>query len=384
MASTNEGMAAHYPEGSGSGTEIISGRLAAYRVLQVGPWYSDRDGSLQHLTPQNDSGAQLAVTFGDLPPSLLHDVSNATPLVDGSESTLRALQHGELPELDRDTADLTLAQPEFVEAGATYLTIGYVCPAVMEALPDRWAFWVANAKSALGQLNSFAREAEDTLDRACARLVGAGTPINSIVHTSRKVYFEPGDDNHMPVVRGEIRFGAQGHVSVSGWESFNSGPMFDVLDAAVAPRDLDKAVATPSWFYFQAMNETDQLRRFLFAHWGLEVLAAKFCKAHRDSLTSRIVSELGLPAKSLFWPTPAGSDRPARNIEFQFALMAWALRSSAAQADIDEFKDLAEIRNKLSHGERVDHASLPREDGVRLLRKYLTLVATNYQASRVR
>jgi hypothetical protein len=150
--------------------------------------------------------------------------------------------------------------------------------------------------------------------------------------------------------------------------------MFGIVDAAVDPHSLDQTVATPSWWYFQALDEDDPLRRFLFAHWGLETLAAKFCKANREILTSRIAADYGLPAKSILWPTPKGSDRPARNVEFHFALLAWALKGAHAQIDIDQFRQLADIRNKLSHGDHVDHASLPPNEAIRLLREYLKLV----------
>jgi hypothetical protein len=114
----------------------LSGRLAPYRVLEIGPWYADRDGrSLDHATPRNSSGAQLVITFGDFPESLMQDLSNAVPLLDGGEAVQQVMHHRELPELDRDTADLSLVQPGFVKSGATYLTIGYVRAAVIDGAP---------------------------------------------------------------------------------------------------------------------------------------------------------------------------------------------------------------------------------------------------------
>ncbi|WP_454042948.1 hypothetical protein [Cellulosimicrobium sp. Marseille-Q8652] len=351
----------------------VSGRLVAYRVLEIGPRYTDRDGrSIEHATPQDGSGAQLVVTFGDVPATLLHDLSNAAPLVDGAIGV--AAQHHRLDEPDRDTSDLSVEQPGFIEPGATYLTIGYVRRAVVDGLAGRWALWVADTASTLDRLRSFAGEAAEALDQACARLVGAGTRIDKVVHATAKAYFEPDDDAHMPVFRSELRMTATGHASASGWDTLDCTPLFDVLNAAGSPRDSDRIAATPSWWYFQAMDEPDALRRFLFAHWGLEALAAKFCKVNRDRISGAIASDYGLPAKSLLWPTPDGSDRPARNIEFQFALMAWGLKGADAQADIDQFKRLADLRNRLSHGERVDHSSLPRHDGFLLLREYLSLV----------
>ena len=164
--------------------ETIAGRLACYRVLDIAPRYTDRDGrSLTQATPAQKRGGRLEITIGDIPAPLAFDVSNGVPIVESQTVAMQErLEHALLPEPDRDEADLSVARPTFVEDDATYLTLAYVRPATVVSLPDRWALWSADSSTTLIRLNAFRSEAAAVLDRAVSRLPGAIAGINGVAH----------------------------------------------------------------------------------------------------------------------------------------------------------------------------------------------------------
>ena len=358
-------------------SNLVPGRFVEYRELELSPGFSDREGATKsHKTPPGKTGIIVEVAVGELPHSFLHALSNATIVLDGLPALRARVVHRNLPEPDSAEFDLSIETPEWVKPGTTYLTITHSQLASVEALPERRAFWVADSSDTLDRLKGFKAEADQSIDLMCARLVASGQRVDQVAHRSR-AYFEPSNDFQVPVTHARMSGTAHATVTSAGWDDFDITDLASAADSIEEPRPQDAVIKTPSWWYFQAMQETDPLKRFLYSHWGLEVLAAKFSKAHRDLIVDRIAAEWGLPARSLLWPTPDGSDRPERNVEFTFALMAWAVKGPDAETDIARFRTLAGIRNKLSHGERINHSDLPRHEGYLMLRDYLTLMA-NY------
>lgn len=358
----------------------VEGRFAAYRVLELSPQYTDREGATKvHKTAPGKGGTTVEIAVGELPHSLLHALSNAAIVLDGLPALRERAEHRNLAEPDFDDSTLSIETPDWHRPETTYLTITYSQRAAAEALSERRGFWVADSNGTLDRLNAFKAAADQAIDLLCARLVASGQRVDQVVHAS-KAYFEPNNDFHVPVTHARLTGSARGTVTSTGWDDFDIDALANAADAIEQPKPQDAVIGTPAWWYFQAMGETDPLKRFLFSHWGLEVLATKFSKAHRVRIADRVTAELGLPARVLLWPTPEGSDRPERNVEFAFALMAWAVKGSEAEADIARFRALARTRNKLSHGERIRHSDLPRHEGYLLLRDYLALAANHAPA----
>jgi hypothetical protein len=124
-------------------------------------------------------------------------------------------------------------------------------------------------------------------------------------------------------------------------------------------------------------SESDALRRFLFAFFGLEVLANKVGKKVESSVVRDLSDDLGLPVEHLVWPAPADADSPWRNLTFRFAMMAVKVARDTAQEDIEQFRRLAKHRNDLAHGSASseDIENVPAGEVMRLLERYLLYVA---------
>jgi hypothetical protein len=124
-------------------------------------------------------------------------------------------------------------------------------------------------------------------------------------------------------------------------------------------------------------QEDDALRSFFFVFIGLEALTNKFGKVFEKTAVSELGSELGVAMEHLTWPSPRDFDSPWRNLVYRFALMAIDLDRAQDTADIDEFKELAAMRNGMAHGRSGpgDVDELPGHRSIALLRKYLGLAA---------
>jgi len=123
-------------------------------------------------------------------------------------------------------------------------------------------------------------------------------------------------------------------------------------------------------------EETDDLRRFVFAFAGLELLVTKGEKTLRKNLIEQVnANDPTLPVTELFWPG-TNDDAVQRNLVFRFAAMAAVISPSTAQDDVKKFKSLAKIRNTMFHGsdDAVDAGSSVACKEV--LRRYLGLMAS--------
>lgn len=140
-------------------------------------------------------------------------------------------------------------------------------------------------------------------------------------------------------------------------------------------RPLDRKIVDPaSWLTAARRESDDPFRRFMFACFGLEMLATNFERTKRRKAVEQLEAAAGTPLAELIWPRPNDSSRdPARNTMFNFAIMAVAL-SSDPRKDIDAFRPILDKRNRVAHGSSVDIHTLPADETEALLQRYLGLV----------
>lgn len=161
--------------------------------------------------------------------------------------------------------------------------------------------------------------------------------------------------------------------------SWQSAPT-DALTAVLATLPAGQRVGVNSagaarWLCSALAEESDDLRRFVFAFGGLELLVTKAEKALRRDLIQHVEeADPELPLQELLWPGTT-DDFVVRNLVFRFSAMAAVLSSPTARADLVTFKELVNIRNSIFHGREnaVDKgASVSAQE---LLRRYLGLLA---------
>ncbi|ALE06262.1 hypothetical protein AL755_13655 [Arthrobacter sp. ERGS1:01] len=209
----------------------------------------------------------------------------------------------------------------------------------------------------------------------CAVLPNSLNNLLDNVQKDRE-YIYIGADGKGPTFVPRLEMGAP-IVSVGReWAEISAGLLDQVVEKARPLIELgDRAITAPARWLTAARREPDDpFRRFMFAFFGLEMLAAKFYKADGKRTVKGIESTVNIPLTELFWPLPDDESRdPWRRTMFKFAIMAVAL-SDRAREDIDSFRPLMKSRNEIAHGSNVDIQTLPATEAEALFGRYLGLV----------
>lgn len=148
-----------------------------------------------------------------------------------------------------------------------------------------------------------------------------------------------------------------------------------------APDQTAKRLSKVSRWLVSLIGETDHLKTFQFAFFGLELLIGATWKECHQIVKSALRSDgqllpadADLPIEDLIWPTGSlDSQGPHRSLLFRFAVVSSVLCPQTARADTNTFKRLQQARNQLMHGGADDFASLPANDASELLQRYFTL-----------
>ncbi|HEY2281629.1 MAG TPA: hypothetical protein VGI00_24990 [Streptosporangiaceae bacterium] len=267
-----------------------------------------------------------------------------------------------------------------------YLTIEISRPYSINVNTQYKFLWGADTNEELdpAPLMKFANEAGPLLDSAVGWILNS-TRVHLnlgrlILGDSRAVLVLPGKAA-VRVVRTVANAHA-GTISLSGWDNLP----WDDFDRHIAgfisrPQGLDSLIATPSRWLALASGETDAVRKFLFAFFGLEVLANKYISKHRTALVDELSARIGsVPISELLWPTMPDENAPNRNLVFAFTAMATLVRPDTADRDTQSFREVAKARNSLAHGDADELDNLPVGQTVRLLVDYLLAVTRNAQA----
>ncbi len=261
-----------------------------------------------------------------------------------------------------------------------YLTLEASRPLEIDIHPDFRFLWGQDAKPLDAQVfSSFADEAGPRLDLALGWLLPVLEPRLQLrrlaVGGNRAILIVP-DKAAMwiPNITGSA---VAGVVSSQTWEEQNWQEL-EQRAAAFTNRNptVDSLVAGPSRWLALALAEKDSLRKFLFAFFGLEILANKFLSRSRDLLIKSLGQNLAsVPVDELLWPKIPDENAPQRNLVFAFAAMSTLICADTATEDTKHFRELAKLRNTLAHGDAGDLSSLPGAEAVALLAKYISAVA---------
>lgn len=265
---------------------------------------------------------------------------------------------------NRDTVSLE----EVFGSGKLWLTLTLERPIRIRSYTDRYVRWLADTKWR-SALDDFAADAKPYLDYASTVALTRIDPF-----TVDRVAFD--DPRIFVVSPGKCAFTTPNitdQIASGGLRiDFPMSKVEDALQQGLPEQPLEPSRAR-KWLYAALIEPSDNLRRFLFAFMGLEILAAKLGKAHETQVIDDLVAELdGAPLRELAWPsTEKDTDRPWRNLVFRFAVLALYLFRDSAANDLEVFKRFAKTRNEIAHGQIEDIDSLPSYECLSLLSRYI-------------
>lgn len=375
--------------GGEEATVELDARLCVWRVFGVSRQFTDRPTGEPSWSTTVKAGPEpddvFTITIGEIPADVIVSIRQASAvgyfalewLFGGRHAGESAEQTEQrLEELYGETLDV---EKKIRGGFPNWVTLEAARPLRLRADPVAKYRWLRDSVIDLKLLDEFAEKASEFLDVAFARVLPSlkgDLQIDRLLVSRRRTYIlAPGKAAFaLPNISGS----AQPQLAGDGW---NKLP-FDRIQSDVASltkrsRKVEDLVKKPSHWLLAALSEKgDPLRRFSFAFYGLEILAHKVGSCVEKSVVSDLTEAAGLPIEQLVWPAQHNEDKPGRNLVFRFTLVAAKLSRKTAPEDVASFKEIADCRNKLSHGSatEADVEELPSGKAIDMLRRYISLV----------
>lgn len=124
--------------------------------------------------------------------------------------------------------------------------------------------------------------------------------------------------------------------------------------------------------YAQSLNtSTDNYRAFIFAWTALEILIVKLFPAYQQLLAAELRSVNESPGLHSYLGRVAAVMGNKHNLADKFAVLTVYLDDAHIEDEVNAFRELKRVRDRMSHGEEVEEESLPTRDVQRLFDKYL-------------
>jgi hypothetical protein len=122
----------------------------------------------------------------------------------------------------------------------------------------------------------------------------------------------------------------------------------------------------------QSLNKaTDNYRAFVAAWSALEILIAKLFPTYQRLLAAELRAVNQSPGLHAYLDRVAAVMGDKYNLADKFAVLSVYLDDAGAEDEVRIFRDLKGIRDRMSHGEEVEEATLPTRSVQRLFDKYL-------------
>jgi hypothetical protein len=366
----------------------VAAALCAWRVFGISQSFYDMVG--ENWSAELSAGPTpadiLCVTVGDIPDHVVRGVrefhANTTFILGTMFGDHYA---GKSDDECEQILQTMTDEADDVEARIrgkfpTWLTLELCRPRAGSARVDLRYRWMRGDVVAAEELSEFAEESGEFLDLAFAQLLRVlpdRLRLDRATLVRRRTYVTAPGKATFGVP--DLRMSATGQVTGGGWTELP----FSDIETALAGVEADTATVAPlirtptHWLLSALSEESDPLRRFQFAFFGLEVLTNKVGKQIESSVVEDLTIRLGgLPVGRLVWPTSANADRPWRNLTFRFALVAVGVAPTVAAADIETFHEFLTIRNDLAHGTATSDAieALPAWQAIAFLSRYIGAV----------
>lgn len=361
----------------------LAATLQLWRVFGMTDIFADRPERWEEIAEAGPlAGDHMKIVFGEPPV----EVIDALTQLDAQGNGLVELQVGhirsaaELNELyERDLPEARTHV--FDEPYPSWLALSLSRSIKPLAQADWPVGWAADPKSLYAAMARFEAEGNVYLDSTVPRLLSAMGHMNPgrLLYGDRRAFcIAPGRAAiRIPKFTMTIAdWGAQ-VTRAGGWAA--AAPMAPLAEALakLSTSKVDSALTADAaeWFLL-ATAEQDDLRRFVFAFAGLELLASQVAKHRRSELVGRLTGlDESAPWTELLWPA-TDDERVNRNLVFKFSLLAYMYSPSTANDDVATCKALMKFRNNLFHG---GHSEIEfRENSIickEMLRRYLAAVA---------
>lgn len=292
-------------------TEMVDAELSLWRVAGLGEVYVDRPTPYWALEEQRGpgSGDRLRVSIGDVPEDLvtvLQEWEAQRPILANLHVGNTVAVEGIDSEYLQNLQDV-VPQP-FRDSYPLWFAMRLSRPVQVPAYTGRAAFWLAVEPDLMAvEFERFEAEGNLFLDEALARMVGAIHPMNfgemRYLGRSAWVTSRGRASWKQPRFKLSIRDSGVYVTRGGGWAAA------DVERVAATLRELPAGVKATSFGKYTAgagelfavtLSETDDLRRFVFAFAGLELLASKVEKGYRARLLKDLAADLpALPIAEL-------------------------------------------------------------------------------------
>jgi hypothetical protein len=268
---------------------------------------------------------------------------------------------------------------EFDEPYPLWLTLRLIRPLEVTATRGAVTGWIAeDAEAVMAALGKFEDEGNRYLDGVVARLLGSIWPMNlgQLRYPGRQAFLTAQGRAALRTheIKVTIKDSSVWTDRAGGWKNAPTAAIIDTVRALPSGGSFSSRIAGPAQWFNAALAEEDDLRRFVFAFAGLELLATQAEKHSRGELVQRITeADSSLPVKELLWPS-TDEDRVTRNLVFRFAAMASVYSPTTAVADVEACRALARTRNHLFHGAEDGDVGDQSIQCKELLGRYLSLV----------
>lgn len=162
----------------------------------------------------------------------------------------------------------------------------------------------------------------------------------------------------------------------NGFGAYISRPLTDDKKAQIAA-DIPLALRAGTLervmrLHAQSLNRaTDNYRAFVAAWSALEILVEKLFPIYQHVLQDKLRAVNESPALQSYLDRVTAIMGDKHNLTDKFAVLAIYLDDAQAADEVRIFRELKGVRNRLSHGEELDEATLPTKEVQRLFDKYL-------------
>jgi hypothetical protein len=120
-------------------------------------------------------------------------------------------------------------------------------------------------------------------------------------------------------------------------------------------------------------RDTDKLRRFISGWSALEILVNKVFSEYEKLFIQNLIGTAPTGHTQRYFDRIRYVMQDKYRITDKFVIVVACLgENESTESDIDDFESIKEKRDSLLHGNLIDESSLPINETIRLLKKYLS------------
>lgn len=245
----------------------------------------------------------------------------------------------------------TVQMPELEDPYPSWLSIRLSRPLRVRAR-QRVLGWLVEPEDALKMQSDFDKEGGEYLDGVVAKLFSLPAELNIglVRYNDRRGFLVAPGRAAMRKPQFEVSINDAGIIVGTSWASAPTHALETLVERLPKGKPINRFTAVPARWLSSALTEQDDLRRFVFAFAGLEILCTAAEKKARPLLLTRLSgADSALPVKELLWPSKS-DDFADRNLVFRFAAMASVYSPATTRLDVASFARMNKARNDMFHG----------------------------------